>query len=86
MSTYYVHAVGPLRDGLLRAVETWGPYGLEAAKDFARIGSQTGKHARTVTRGRAGLLIRIYRRGKRTFPSEYRDLSSMTAAERPRTL
>lgn len=47
----------------------YGPYTLQAAKAFARIGSQFGG-PRVVTRGVRGPLFRVYIAGKRTFPAE----------------
>jgi len=83
--TYYVHA-GSIRHGDFHAIETWGPYSLRAAKDFARIGSQTGRHARAVTRSKTIFLVRIYKEGQRTFPITEVDLAGLTRGERPRKL
>ncbi|PIY49034.1 MAG: hypothetical protein COZ05_01510 [Armatimonadetes bacterium CG_4_10_14_3_um_filter_59_10] len=59
--SYYVHFIDddPPR--------TYGPYDLKVAKDFARIGSQTGGR-RTVTEGERGHVVRLYERGYRRQP------------------
>jgi len=82
--TYYVHAGTVSRQGVFTADETWGPYSLKSAKDFARIGSQTGKYARAVSRGTRGLVVRVYRHGERVFPVLAADMTGLTAHERPK--
>lgn len=62
------------------AKERWNGYSLRSAKDFARIGSQTGL-PRRVYKGRK--LIREYRRGKRVWPTQPRQMRGLTKAEIP---
>lgn len=69
-SRYYVHAGKVTRVGDFESEVTWGPYPLPNAKAFARIGSAKGKWARAITRGRDGEVVRVYKKGKRTYPPE----------------
>jgi hypothetical protein len=62
-----------------------GPYTLEKAKQFARIGSQYGG-PRHVTRGVDGGKVRTYRKGKRTFPTVTKQLTGLTKEEVPKSL
>lgn len=86
-SNYYVHA-GTQATGYFVAVEgeMWGPYALKAAKDFARIGSQKGRRARAITRSTHGPVVRIYKKGERTFPVTASDLRGLTQVEHPAEL
>jgi hypothetical protein len=79
MVGYYVNIQEP---GELAA---HGPYALPRAKDFARIGSQTGGD-RVVTRGFRGPVVRIYSAGKRLWPMDLAQAGHLTRSELPRSL
>jgi hypothetical protein len=77
---YYVKFVGePM---------TYGPHPLKGAKDFARIGSQTGRD-RLVYRGdprKGGKRIRRYSGGERVWPTTRAQVSGLLPREVPRKL
>jgi hypothetical protein len=64
----------------------YGPYTLKSAKDFARIGSQTGS-PRYVKRGSGtGPRVRTYSGGRRVWPKTESQLGGLLPSERPRRL
>lgn len=63
--------------------ESWGPYGLASAQDFARIGSQYGD-PRRVYRDRK--LIREYEDGERVWPTTSAQARGLSDREVPRNL
>jgi hypothetical protein len=81
MKKYYVITPETLNEGLVD-----GPYSLQTAKDYARIGSQYGKRMRVIMRGRNGALVRIYHKGKRVYPTTRLELRYLTRGERPKVL
>ena len=82
MSRYYVAI------GRSSTREVYGPYGLDSAKSFARIGSQTGRMRRIHRGSRSGPLIRRYEHGERKWPTlahvKSVGFKKLTPAEVPR--
>lgn len=82
MDDYYVW-ISETEDG--KTIEVGhGPYSLQKAKGFGRIGSQYGG-LRTLTRGRDGLEIRKYYQGKRVFPTVNKQTAGFQADEVPQS-
>lgn len=82
-SGYYVSVKASRAEGLPGWVR--GPYSLASAKDYARIGSQTGRDRR-VTRGKGGPIIRRYSGGKRAWPVTETQAKKLKPHESPRRL
>jgi hypothetical protein len=82
---YYVHIPASRAEGL--KAKDHGPYPLEQAKSFARIGSQKGR-PRVIFRGtgKRAKKIRRYKEGKRVFPTKRAQLRGFKPEERPREL
>lgn len=76
--TYYVKIKG---EGV-----TYGPYSLKSAKDFARIGSQTGKDRYVLRGSPSGSKIRNYSGGQRVWPIHESQLRGLLSSERPKRL
>lgn len=78
-STYYV-----LVDGAQG--ETFGPYALRSAQDFARIGSQFGADRHVVKKGSSGRWqrVRVYHEGRRVWPTTREQARRLRGSEVPR--
>lgn len=76
--SYYVKIKG---EGI-----TYGPYSLRSAKDFARIGSQTGNDRYVLRGGPSGSKVRQYSGGERVWPVYEAQLRGLLSSEHPKRL
>jgi len=82
-ANYFVHIPSSRANGLKS--QDYGPYTLEQAKRFARIGSQKGR-SRVIFRGsgKRAKKIRRYTKGQRVFPKTRAQVRGFLPEEKPR--